>query len=130
MLRILRLRYALLDERRDFGLQVPMVLVMDDLAHFADMNSPVRWGAVMIAWLITVVLWITTTSWFALPSACESSEPTRPQPMIRTCTGTDATRLGGGCPEAGGWREPPAPRTGSEETVGDTPDPLGRRRRG
>jgi CRP-like cAMP-binding protein len=25
----------------DFGLQVPMVLVMDDLAHMADMNSPV-----------------------------------------------------------------------------------------
>ena len=41
-----------------------MFLVAHVLISGSDMNSPVRWGAVLIAWLITVMLWVTTTSWF------------------------------------------------------------------
>jgi ferredoxin len=42
-----------------------MFLVAHVLISGSDMAHPVRWGAVLVAWLITVVLWLTTTSWFA-----------------------------------------------------------------
>jgi len=42
-----------------------MFLVGHVLISGSDMASPVRWGAVLAAWLATVVLWVTTTSWYA-----------------------------------------------------------------
>lgn len=42
-----------------------MFLVGHVLISGSDMASPVRWGAVLAAWLVTVVLWVTTTSWYA-----------------------------------------------------------------
>jgi sulfoxide reductase heme-binding subunit YedZ len=41
-----------------------MFLVGHVLISGSDMAHPVRWGAVLGAWLLTVVLWLSTTPWF------------------------------------------------------------------
>jgi ferredoxin len=41
-----------------------MFLVAHVLISGSDLGSPVRSGAVLVAWLVTVVLWLSTTSWF------------------------------------------------------------------
>jgi ferredoxin len=41
-----------------------MFLVAHVLISGSDLASPARWGSVLVAWLITVVLWVSTTSWF------------------------------------------------------------------
>jgi ferredoxin len=41
-----------------------MLVVAHVLVSGKDLGSPVRWGGILVAWLITVVLWVTTTSTF------------------------------------------------------------------
>jgi ferredoxin/DMSO/TMAO reductase YedYZ heme-binding membrane subunit len=41
-----------------------MLIVAHVLISGSDLGSPIRSGAVLAAWLITVLLWISTTSWF------------------------------------------------------------------
>ena len=41
-----------------------MFLVAHVLISGSDMSEPVLWIGVLVAWLVTVVLWTTTTTWF------------------------------------------------------------------